>query len=149
MAIQVSHALLPNSCSKNISGNMNAQDPGKKRCGDMKITGGARSSSTVGKAISGYLRPIIARNATARIVTIGRSTGLAPETRDQNRSAGTGATKTTGAHPCVIGWGAEVTDMTGQKTDAVTDRGAGLIDMTGQKTGPTFTVGLKRWPTHG
>src|SRR5688572_18443995 len=94
---QENHALLPNSCSTNISGNMNAQDPGKKQCGDMKITGDARSSSTVEKATSGCLRPIIAQSATAHIVTIGRSAGLVPEMGDQSRSAGTGATKTTGA----------------------------------------------------
>ena len=38
-----------------------------------------------------------------RIVTIGRSGGLAPEMGDQSRSAGTGATKMTGALQYVIG----------------------------------------------
>src|SRR5688572_26675698 len=149
MANRKSHALLPSSYSRNTSASMNAQDPGKKRCDGTKITGSARSSSTVGKTTSGYLRPIIAQNATVRIVAIGRSTGLAPETEGQNRSAGIGATKMTSALPCVIDWGAEVTDMIGRKTDAMTGRGAGLIGMTSQKTRPTFTAGSKRWPMLG
>ena len=149
MANQKGHALLPSSCSRSTNVSMNAQGPGKKQCVGTRSTGDARSSFIVGKTTSGYLQPIHGQNATVHIVAIDRSTGLAPETEGQNRSAGIGATKMTSALPCVIGWGAEVTDMIGRRIDAMIGRGAGLIGMTGQKTKPAFTADSKRWPMLG
>ena len=55
----------------------------------------------------------------------------------------------TSALPCVIGWGAEVTDMIGRKIDAMIGRGAGLIDMISQITKLAFTAGSKTWPMLG
>ena len=149
MVSQKDHALLPSSCSKSTNANMNARGPERKRCVGMRSTGDAHSLYIVGKITSGYHRPILAQNATVPIKAIGRSPGLAPETEGQNRSAGIGATQMISALPCVIGWGAEVTDMIGQKAEAIIGRGAGPITAINQVAKPAFTAGSKTWPMRG
>ena len=127
MVSLIDHVLLPSSCSKSTNANMNDRGPERKQCVGTKNTGDAHSSSIVGKITSDFHQPILAQNATVPIEAIGRSQGLAPETEGQNRSAGIGATQMISALPCVIGWGAEVTDMIGQKIEAIIGRGAGPI----------------------
>ena len=149
MASQMVHALLPSSCSKSINANMNVRGPERKRCVGTKSIGDAHSSSIVGKITSDYHRPILARSATVPIGAIGRSPGPAPEREGKNRPAGIGATQRISALPCVIGWGAEVTDMIDQKVEAITGRGAGPIDTINQIAKPAFTAGSKTWPMLG
>ena len=146
---QKDHALPPSSCSKNTSANMNDQGPERKQYVGTRNIGDAHSSSTVGKITSDFHQLIRAQSATAPIETIGRSQGLALETEGQNRSAGIGESQMINALPCVIGWGAEATDMIGQKEEAIIGRGAGLITAINQVAKPAFTAGSKTWPMRG